>query len=141
MRSVRLLSWAASRSRPHRTVGSFSVQFRCFSEGAGTRRQWPLPGATDKECYALAFTCKVCDTRAARMISKKAYHHGVVLVQCPECKNRHLISDQLKWFGDETSNIETILADRGEAISKMGFHEACGVDADLIHVEGGSALE
>lgn len=46
--------------------------------------------------YNLTFTCRVCTTRSAHRITKQGYHEGTVLVSCPGCKNRHLISDHLK---------------------------------------------
>ena len=46
--------------------------------------------------YELTFTCNVCKTRSSHRLSKQGYHHGTVLIQCPDCKNRHLISDHLK---------------------------------------------
>ncbi len=49
----------------------------------------------DKPSLLLAFTCKKCGTRSSHIISKQAYLTGSVLVQCPGCKNRHLIADHL----------------------------------------------
>jgi protein import protein ZIM17 len=49
--------------------------------------------------YELTFTCKVCSTRSSHRISKQGYHDGTILISCPGCKNRHLISDHLKVCG------------------------------------------
>jgi hypothetical protein len=49
--------------------------------------------------YELTFTCKVCTTRSSHRISKQGYHKGTILISCPGCKNRHLISDHLKVGG------------------------------------------
>jgi protein import protein ZIM17 len=46
--------------------------------------------------YELTFTCNVCKTRSSHRLSKQGYHKGTVLISCPDCKNRHLISDHLK---------------------------------------------
>jgi protein import protein ZIM17 len=46
--------------------------------------------------YELTFTCKVCTTRSSHRLSKQGYHKGTILITCPDCKNRHLISDHLK---------------------------------------------
>lgn len=46
--------------------------------------------------YELTFTCTPCTTRSTHRVSKQGYHHGSVLITCPECKNRHVISDHLK---------------------------------------------
>ncbi|KAK0631664.1 DNL zinc finger-domain-containing protein [Immersiella caudata] len=68
--------------------------------------------------YELIFTCTPCSTRSRHTISKQGYHHGTVLVTCPECRNRHIIADNLKIFGDKKINIEDILAERGQSIKK-----------------------
>lgn len=59
--------------------------------------------------YMIMFTCKKCDTKQSKMFTKKAYHDGVVLVRCDGCSAFHLIADNLNWFGDEKTNIETIM--------------------------------
>lgn len=56
-------------------------------------------GKLDKsDRYYLAFTCKVCQNRMSRTISKVAYSKGVVIVKCTGCNNLHLIADNLGWF-------------------------------------------
>lgn len=51
---------------------------------------------TKRPTYQLVFTCKPCGFRSGHTISKHGYHAGTVLITCPECKNRHVISDHLK---------------------------------------------
>ena len=50
----------------------------------------------DVPSYEITFTCKPCLTRATHRISKQGYHKGTILITCPNCKARHLISDHLK---------------------------------------------
>ena len=50
----------------------------------------------DVPAYELTFTCKPCSTRTTHRISKQGYHHGTVLITCPNCTSRHLITDHLR---------------------------------------------
>lgn len=52
------------------------------------------------ERMLIGFTCKCCQTRTHRTMSRRAYQHGIVLIECPGCRNRHLIADNLGWFRD-----------------------------------------
>lgn len=51
-------------------------------------------------------------------MSKQGYHHGTVLIACPQCKNRHVISDHLRIFSDKAVTVEDILRQRGESVKK-----------------------
>ena len=62
------------------------------------------------------YTCKVCNHRSGRKISKQAYHKGVVLVRCPGCEKLHLISDHLGVFEEPGWTIESILKQHGENV-------------------------
>ncbi|KAJ4375195.1 hypothetical protein N0V83_002280 [Neocucurbitaria cava] len=68
--------------------------------------------------YELTFTCNVCKTRSSHRLSKQGYHHGTVLISCPDCKNRHLISDHLKIFSDKSVTIEDLMREKGNLVKK-----------------------
>ncbi|CAG89419.2 DEHA2F15774p [Debaryomyces hansenii CBS767] len=65
----------------------------------------------------IAFTCKKCDTRSSHTFSKQSYQKGTVLIQCPGCKNRHLIADNLKIFKDNKFSLEEVLKAKGESVA------------------------
>ncbi|KIJ65180.1 hypothetical protein HYDPIDRAFT_175201 [Hydnomerulius pinastri MD-312] len=74
---------------------------------------------------AIAFTCTAddCNHRSAHTFTKRSYERGIVIIQCPSCKNRHLIADHLGWFKDDTAEgklrtIEDILRARGEEVRR-----------------------
>lgn len=56
----------------------------------------PPTRAEQEPAYELTFTCKPCQSRSTHRVSKQGYHKGTVLITCPDCKNRHVISDHLK---------------------------------------------
>ncbi|KAL9618864.1 MAG: hypothetical protein Q9160_006454 [Pyrenula sp. 1 TL-2023] len=68
--------------------------------------------------YELIFTCKPCEMRSRHRISKQGYHRGTVVVSCPSCKSRHIISDHLNIFMDKPTDIEGIMQQHGERVKK-----------------------
>ena len=50
-------------------------------------------------------------------MSKHGYHRGTVVIRCPSCKNRHVMSDNLKIFFDKNQTVQDILAQKGEKIT------------------------
>jgi excinuclease UvrABC ATPase subunit len=67
---------------------------------------------------AIMSTCKVCNTRSYKQFTKDSYENGVVLIQCPSCKNLHLIADNLDWF-QSGKNIEELLAAKGQTVKRI----------------------
>jgi mitochondrial protein import protein ZIM17 len=67
----------------------------------------------------IVFTCKVCETRAAKSFSRRAYDHGVVLVRCPGCENLHLVADRLGYFEDESWDLEKFLKESGGKVKAV----------------------
>lgn len=87
----------------------------------------------------IGFTCRVCDQRTHRTISRQAYLHGVVLVECPGCKNRHLISDRLGWFEQrgDSPDVEGLMKERGEAIRDVWKEDEHGAILECLGLNQG----
>eukprot|EP01061_Rhynchopus_euleeides_P020071 TRINITY_DN32812_c0_g1_i2.p1 TRINITY_DN32812_c0_g1~~TRINITY_DN32812_c0_g1_i2.p1 ORF type:complete len:211 (+),score=64.41 TRINITY_DN32812_c0_g1_i2:71-634(+) len=75
---------------------------------------------------ALLFECRVCKTQAVKQFSRHSYEKGVVLIQCPGCKNKHVIADNLGWFYDmgENNNIEKQMSAEGQELKRVSVSEA-----------------
>lgn len=90
---------------------SFPQQRRLLCSGSDTLGT-SVPGVvTEGDKYIIAFTCKVCEKRSAKKISKQAYHQGCVVVRCPQCENLHLIADNLGVFEEKGWSIQKYLGD------------------------------
>lgn len=75
--------------------------------------------------------------RSAHTISKQGYHHGSVLIACPSCRNRHVISDHLKIFGNRRVTVEDLMRERGMLVKRGTL----GEDGDLEFWEDGSTTK
>ncbi|KAL6306268.1 DNL zinc finger-domain-containing protein, partial [Sparassis latifolia] len=74
---------------------------------------------------SLTFTCTVtdCFTRSTHEFTRRSYERGIVIVQCPGCKNRHLIADHLGWFKESTEEgklktIEDLMRVKGAVVQR-----------------------
>ncbi|KAF8852016.1 zf-DNL-domain-containing protein, partial [Acephala macrosclerotiorum] len=91
------------------------------------RRKPPSQAFPTKPEYEMTFTCRPCSTRSTHRVSKQGYHYGSVLITCPECRNRHVISDHLNIFGDKHLTIEDLMREQGQLVKRGTLSE----DGDL----------
>ncbi|KAI1003792.1 hypothetical protein K3495_g4418 [Podosphaera aphanis] len=121
--AARLCPVLQSKPRIHRFVALAGTRFQqtasALSAGAGPQEVTKAP----RPEYELSFTCKPCQTRSKHRISKQAYHFGSVCVACPTCKNRHVISDHLNFFGDQNITIEELMQKQGQKVKKGTLSE------------------
>ncbi|PWN52063.1 hypothetical protein IE53DRAFT_385536 [Violaceomyces palustris] len=118
-----------STSTRYSTTGSSS------SSNSGSGRGTPVGEIQPR--LAITFTCAVegCGHRSSHEFSKRSYTHGIVIIQCPSCKSRHLIADNLSWFTDSKNDPRTI----EEIVKAKGGKVTRGVKYD--DGEGGGAIE
>ena len=95
-------------------------QPRFCSSSSNLNKQDASIGQVEPAKMFLSYTCKVCNTKNSKIISKQAYTKGVVIVRCEGCDNLHLIADNLGWWPDleGKTNIEQILAEKGETVNR-----------------------
>lgn len=113
-RSPALLRRAYLASRPVFSHG-LNHGIRLHSSQSNNDKSATLKA--DDPQLMIAFTCKKCDTRSSHAFSRQSYYKGTVLIQCPGCKNRHLIADNLKIFRDNKVNLEDILKEQGQSVA------------------------
>ncbi|KAI9904788.1 hypothetical protein N3K66_001317 [Trichothecium roseum] len=83
-----------------------------------------MPAKNPQAYYQLSMTCVPCGHRSHHNISRQGYHRGSVLVACPGCKNRHVVSDHLGVFGDRKGvTVEDLLRDKGQIVRRGNLGE------------------
>ncbi|KAK5099557.1 hypothetical protein LTR16_007157, partial [Cryomyces antarcticus] len=92
------------------------------------------PPREEQPAYQMTFTCRPCSHRSSHRVSKQGYYHGTVLISCPSCKNKHLISDHLQIFSDSRITLEDIMREKGQLV-KRG---ALGGDGDVEFWDDGT---
>ncbi|KKZ68189.1 hypothetical protein EMCG_06150 [[Emmonsia] crescens] len=131
--SCRIAPFSANRLSTRPSPPSlFSSQF-CRYSSISTRAPLPLTDGqpttpedsaqnaqrrAEERAFQITFTCKPCSHRSSHRISQHGYYKGTVLISCPGCKNRHVISDHLNIFMDKKSTLEDILSEHGQKILK-----------------------
>jgi mitochondrial protein import protein ZIM17 len=141
--------YSSSGIRPaSRSAATQSDQASSLSKGSNRPGSFQIPrpkAASDSwsekpkaPSYQLTFTCKVCEHRSSHNVSKQGYHKGSVLITCPSCHNRHVISDHLRIFSekDAGATIEEILARKGQLVKKGTL----GEDGDIEFWEDGTVM-
>ncbi|CAI7637604.1 unnamed protein product [Penicillium glandicola] len=68
----------------------------------------------NEEAYRITFTCKPCGHRSAHRMSKQGYHRGTVLIQCPSCDSRHVMSV----FFEKKTTLEDLLKEKGQTLTQ-----------------------
>jgi hypothetical protein len=145
LRSSAAASVAHSSSSSSCPASSCSTSCRCCAAGAprsarsvhpvaahGPRRGFStleavgdafgVPATDDPHArFVVLYTCKVCETRAAKSVSRQAYTAGVVLLRCDGCQKLHLFADHLGWFDDERVDIESIMAEKGLKVGRTSL--------------------
>lgn len=92
------------------------------------------PNTPKQPTYELTFTCLPCGSRSAHHVSKQGYHHGSVLITCPSCRNRHVISDHLNIFANRSLTVEDLMREKGRLVKRGTL----GEDGDVEFWEDGS---
>ncbi|KAF0852658.1 mitochondrial DNL zinc finger protein 1 [Andalucia godoyi] len=69
----------------------------------------------------IVYTCKKCEVRSVKGMTRHAYEKGLVIVRCPGCEALHLIADNIGWFPEDGSpsqkfSVEDTLRLQGQAI-------------------------
>lgn len=88
-----------------------------------------------KARFIAVYTCKVCETRSAKSISRQAYTEGVVLIRCDGCQKLHLFADHLGWFDDARLDIEDIMREKGMTVSRSSLDLSSDQLASIVQLQ------
>ncbi|CAM1506873.1 Fc.00g065140.m01.CDS01 [Cosmosporella sp. VM-42] len=117
----------AAHSIPRPPARQPSNQTQATAADEGPVREGKRPELKDPAYYQLSFTCVPCGFRSHHNVSKQGYHKGSTLITCPECRNRHVISDHLNIFGDRKITVEDLMREKGQLVKRGSL----GEDGDI----------
>lgn len=140
LNSCSLARWFSSKSSSCRSSLNVNSRFSSFRHLCSASKDKGLKTQPDREILsnsntglsgeesavyrsskrhdlAMLFTCKVCETRSGKTMSRDTYENGIVIVRCLKCRNLHLIADRLGWFGAPGS-VEDFLSQQGVEVRK-----------------------
>ncbi|KAI0164634.1 hypothetical protein GGR57DRAFT_205791 [Xylariaceae sp. FL1272] len=112
--------------RPATTTAQPNADDAAASPDAATSSD-AIPRKQLEPHYQLTFTCVPCGDRSSHTVSKQGYHKGSVLITCPQCRNRHVISDHLNIFGDRHLTVEDLMREKGQLVKRGTL----GEDGDI----------
>lgn len=116
--SARRPAWTASAESDERALPAAQGPARPKGPDANSF------GFVGADRIGVSFTCTAneCGTRISKMIRRSSYEKGTVLIQCPNCSVKHIISDHLGWYSDVSqnlTNIEKIAESKGESVLRV----------------------
>lgn len=102
-------SSTAGRNQPPSQYGEEVTKPSVANQPLASSEQDPVEPPEPR--LLIAFTCTVenCNHRSAHSFTKRAYAHGIVIIQCPSCKNRYGVhffpciqrSSRILWTGTD----------------------------------------
>ncbi len=124
-----------------RTIPLKRVMNMCRSRSEETRDAIQVTGSASNATgakFLFMYTCKICKTRNANMISKLAYTTGAVISTCIGCDSRHMLADNahkfdMKQYG---KRIDEYLTQKGEFVQKLNITAKDINEYHLVDSEG-----
>lgn len=118
-------TFSTSRPSAEKSGSSRHAAATSASTSTAAEPQTELQFKMPEPRLSLTFTCTVvdCSTRSTHEFARRSYEKGIVIVECPGCKNRHLIADHLGWFKESTEDgklktVEDLVRAKGERVRR-----------------------